>query len=323
MKSDFIFDLHLDLEVYFNKNLNNLLNIPSDSLLTFKKERHFDLIQAKKAKIKFIVSQIQSLKYDLKNKKLKIISNLQEFIYNYHNFINKLKIYPQFKIIKNFDNFNTLKLNQIGIFLGVEGLYFVKKLKDLEILWNLGIRVFGLTWNFKNRIAGGLDSDERLTSLGKSTLDFLVKREGIIDCAHLNYFSANEVIKLAPKNFIFSHNNLKSIFNFKQNLNQKILNRIKNKQTLIGLTLLPPALSDISKNKPTFQAWIKNYKKLIQINPKIVAIGTDYFGFNFVDSPQGAKNYLKFRKSLVKYKVKIDKIFLNTLNYFQSKIEKW
>ncbi|MDW8159213.1 MAG: membrane dipeptidase, partial [Bacteroidia bacterium] len=106
-------------------------------------------------------------------------------------------------------------------------------------------------WNFKNRIAGGLDSEERLTSLGKSTLDFLVKREGIIDCAHLNYYSANEVIKLAPENFIFSHNNLKSIFNFKQNLNQKILNRIKDKKTLIGLTLLPPALANTSKRKST------------------------------------------------------------------------
>lgn len=318
-----IFDLHLDLEVYFNRDFTKLINMSVKRLNTFYDRRHFDLVQANKVGLKYLVVQIQSLKYDAYHKKIKPLKDIKNFLFNFESFIAKIKNYSNLKIIRNVDDFKSLRQKQIGIFLGVEGLNFVNRFEDIEILWKLGFRVFGLTWNFDNEVAGGLAGKNSLTKLGKKIVNFIAKNGGIIDCAHLNLISAKEVIKLAPQNFIFSHNNLSEIYNFRQNLSKEILNLIKNKKTLIGLSLLPLALCDLNLRKPSFSDWFLNYRKLMEFNSNLVAIGTDYFGFNYKESPQGAENYIKFNSNLEKFKVKKDKIFKNSLNFFYDKIKLW
>mgnify|MGYP001773326871 CR=1 FL=1 len=322
-KASFLFDLHLDLEVYFNHQLRSFINTPFKSLSVFYSKRHFDIPQAKKVGLKFLVVQIQSLNYNNLKKTIEPLEDINIFLENFNNFIKVIKKYKSFKIIKHISDFFGIKKNQIGIFLGVEGLNFVKNLKEVEMLWNSGIRVFGLTWNFDNYLAGGLNSKRSLSNLGEKVVKFLVKKEAIIDCAHLNFNSAMAVIKLAPKNFIFSHNNIKKVFNFSQNIDDRIFKLIKNKETLIGLTLLPPALSNINKKKPFFNDWLSHYNFLIKENKKLIALGTDYFGFDFKHTPIGAENYNIFNKNLIKFKVDKELIFKNTLDYFYNKIRKW
>ncbi|GIW65045.1 MAG: hypothetical protein KatS3mg093_024 [Candidatus Parcubacteria bacterium] len=322
-KKNFLFDIHLDLEVYFNSNLSKLINMSRKDFNNFFPRRHFDIYQAKNVKLKYLVTQIQSLIYDHYHKKINPLKDIKIFLYNFENFLNKLKKYPNFKIIKNLSDFYQLKKNEIGIFLGIEGLNFVKDFQDVEILWQLGFRVFGLTWNFDNYLASGLLGNGSLTSLGKKVVDFLTKKEGIIDCAHLNLFSAIEVIKLAPKNFIFSHNNIKEIFNFRQNLDDKILNLIRDKKTLIGLTLLPSSLANIKEQKASFNDWLNHYHFLVKKYKNFIALGTDYFGFDFKSSPLGAENYQVFNQNLLKFKVNKNLIFKNSFDYFYDKIKKW
>jgi microsomal dipeptidase-like Zn-dependent dipeptidase len=322
-KKDFLFDLHLDLEVYFNSNLSQLINMSHRSLGTFSPNRHFDISQAKTVKLRYLVAQVQSLIYDHYHKKIKPLKNIKFFFSNLERFLKKLKKYPDFKIIKNFSDFHQLKKNEIGVFLGIEGLNFVDDFRDIETLWQLGFRVFGLTWNFDNHLASGLMGNGSLTSLGKKIVNFLVKNEGIIDCAHLNLLSAKEVIKLAPKNFIFSHNNIKKIFNFRQNLDGQILKMINGKKTLIGLTLLPSALTNTKERQATFDDWLTHYNFLLKNYKNSIALGTDYFGFDFQSSPVGAENYEVFNKNLLKFKINKSLLFKNSLSYFYDKIKKW
>ncbi|BCX15603.1 MAG: diguanylate cyclase [Candidatus Parcubacteria bacterium] len=318
----FLFDLHLDLEVYLNKNLRKILGMNFYKLDRLYVERHFDLVQARKVGLKYFVTQVQAVKYNSKEKIIFSLNDFDEFIANYENFLKQIKKYPQLKIIKSLTDFNSLSEDQIGVFLGVEGLNFINKIDEVELLIDLGFRVFGLTWNFDNKIAGGLNSHKPLTKFGKKVVELLVARGCIIDCAHLNHISALEVIDLAPSNFIFSHNNLNSVVAFKQNLSSEILSKIKTKETLIGLTFLPSSLTT-SGQQPTFKHWFQHYKELKKINPQFLAIGTDYFGFAFKDTALGAKNYIEFNNSLMKFKISKAKIFFNTFNYFYNKIKIW
>jgi membrane dipeptidase len=313
IKKNQIFDLHLDLEVYFNPRLRKILNFKYSKIDKLEKNRHFDLVQAKKVNLKYAVVQIQAIY--LKKNKLEPLLNFKEALYNLENF--KKKAGKFFKIISKKSDLDELN-NKIGIILGFEGLNFVSNIKDLEILWKSGIRVFGLCWNFENKICGGLWSNKAISSFGRKSIDFLNKLNAIIDLAHANEISQLEAIKIA-KNFIFSHNNIRKVSDFNQNISDKVLKNLKNKKTLIGLTLLPKAL----KPENSFNSFLKNYKFLYKENKNIVAIGSDFFGFDFESSPKGAKNYVEFYKNLLKHKVNISKLFDNTYKFFYNIISTW
>jgi len=309
-----IFDLHLDLEVYFNKNLRKILNFKYRKIEVFNKNRHFDLIQARRVNLKYAVVQIQSIY--LNGVKLLPLLDFRKAFYNLEQFKKIIK--SPFKIIANLNDLENLKNKEIGIFLGFEGLNFVSNLKEIEILWKSGVRVFGLSWNFENKICGGLWSKKGLTQFGKKVILFLNNLNAIIDFAHTNEISQREAIKIS-KNFIFSHNNLREVSDFEQNLSKEILGILKNKKTLIGLTLLPKAL----KPQNSFETFYQNYKALVKKNKKIAAIGTDFFGFDFESSPVGARNYIEFRKNLEIKKVNIKNLFENTYKFFYNITKTW
>jgi membrane dipeptidase len=310
-----IFDLHLDLEVYFNKSLRDFLKfkyLPFNKLYT---KRHVDLVQARKVSLRYAIVQIQSI-YITKNKKISPLTDFKKAIYNLEQFKKIAKKF--FKVITDTKDFENLRSNEIGILLGFEGLNFVSNIKDLEILWKNGVRVFGLCWNFENKICGGLWSKKGLTSFGRDSLVFLNKLNAVVDLAHANESTILEAMKIS-KNFIFSHNNISEISNFEQNISKKVLDDLKGKRSLIGLTLLPKAL----KPKISFETFLKNYRYLYEKNENLLAIGTDYFGFDFESSPEGAKNYIEFRNNLEKNKVNLSKIFKNTYKFFYNIIKRW
>jgi len=313
-----IFDLHLDLEVY--SRMPKFLDMPFVDIKKFNSKRHGDLYQFKKSNLKFAVVNI--FPFDYKNNNWRSIS-YKKFIILLENFKKWISSYKTFRIIlaKNDLIDVNKKKNDIGIILGVEGLNFIDNLSKIEDLYKLGVRCFGLNWNIDSIYSTSLGSKKRfgLTQEGVKLVKKLEEQNVVIDLAHSSIFTIKDVFRIYKKPVIFSHNGVKKIINFEQNLNSEIISKIKQKRSLIGLTLLPQALSQ-NHQKLDMKSFERQYEYLKKRLPQNFAIGTDFFGFKFRDDFQGGRNYIEFSNYLGKIKADKNFCFYNAFNFFKNNL---
>jgi len=311
-----IFDLHLDLEVYFR--LPEFLNMNFDDLSKMNLKRHGDIPQFQKSGLKFAIVNIFPFSYKNNNWQpisyttfLRFLNKFQEWIFSYNIFQIVLNKNDLIKINK--------QKNKIGIILGVEGLNFLRKANQVKELHNLGIRCFGLNWNIDSVYSTSLKTKKKigLTKEGIRLVKNLEELNVVVDLAHSSLFTIKDVFKIYKKPIIFSHNGVKKIINFEQNLTKEIISKIKQKNGLIGLTLLPYALTSTNQ-KLDIKNFQKQYKYLKRIIPKNISMGTDFFGFKFRDDFKGGRNYLEFSNNLKKIKADRKFTFENAYNFFES-----
>jgi len=311
-----IFDLHLDLEVYFR--LSKFLNMDFDDIIKKNLKRHGDIPQFQKSGLKFAIVNIFPFYY--KNNNWHPIT-YKTFLKYFNKFKEWLFSYDIFQIVLTKNDLIQInnKKDKIGIILGVEGLNFLDKLNKIKNLYDLGIRCFGLNWNIDSIYSTSLKTEKKLglTKEGVLLIKKLEELNVIIDLAHSSIFTVRDIFKLYKKPVIFSHNGVKKIINFEQNLNSKIINKIRKKSGLIGLTLLPYSLSQVNQ-KLDIRNFEVQYKYLKKILPKNISIGTDFFGFKFRSDFNGGRNYLEFSNYLKKINADENFCFYNAFNFFKN-----
>ena len=111
------------------------------------------------------------------------------------NYVQKHK--DLFYLCYNLDDVkNAIDQKKLGVFLGVEGLKFLKKPEDIIKLYNKGIRHASLTWNEANRYGAGLnDQINGLTNDGKKIIKQMERLGMIIDLAHANEKTFKDVME--------------------------------------------------------------------------------------------------------------------------------
>lgn len=307
-----IFDLHLDLEVYLN--YPEFLNMKFSKFVHLDFKRHGDIPQFKKAGLKLAVVNIFPFKF-ANNQWLPI--NFNQFLNRLSNFLKWINKFDIFQIIKNNrDLSRILKIKKIGIILGVEGLNFLNRSEDIYKLFEKNIRVFGLNWNIDSKFSTSLKtiSKNGLTKSGEEIIKFLQKLPIAIDLAHSSIYTCYDVLKIYNKPLIFSHNGIKKIVGFEQNLNDKLLNAVKSKNGLIGLTFLPYSIQ--KNNEANFLNWYEQFKYAREKWKDILAIGTDFFGFKFNENYKGFINYIDLHRSIRKFKLPNYLLFNNAVSIF-------
>lgn len=307
-----IFDLHLDLEVYLQ--FPKFIEMKFKDLKIFDQYRHGDIPQFRKSGLKVAVVNIFPFNF-LNNQWVPI--NFDDFSLRLKKFLRWINKFEIFQVILDSNDLRRLLTsNKIGIILGVEGLNFLEKTEDIYKLYENKIRVFGLNWNIDSKFSTSLKTNFKkgLTKAGNKLIKILEKLPVVIDLAHSSFYTAKEVLRLYKKPVIFSHNGIKRIVNFEQNLDEDILKGIKEKNGLIGLTLLPYSIK--IKENVNFSNWYKQFSYAKEKYKKNLAIGTDFFGFKFNENYKGFKNYLEFNKSIKKYKLPNYLLFDNAFKIF-------
>jgi microsomal dipeptidase-like Zn-dependent dipeptidase len=311
-----IFDLHLDLEVYFR--IPEFLDMSIKDIKYLDLRRHGDIPQFKKSNLKFAVVNTFPFVYQNTHWKPVDYKKFLKFLEGFKEWIFSYKIFKPVLSKKDLLEINKEK-DKIGIILGVEGLNFLDSVNKVKDLYNLGIRCFGLNWNIDSLYSTSLKTEKKsgLTSEGIKLIKKLAELNVVIDLAHSSIFTIRDVFKTYPKPIIFSHNGVKKIVNFEQNLSTETINKIKQKEGLIGLTLLPYSLSK-NHQKLNIESFKRQYDYLSKLIPVNISIGTDFFGFKFRDDFKGARNYLEFSNSLKKIKVNKNFTFYNAFNFFKN-----
>ena len=296
-----IFDIHQDLPGYVDSDdgLRKLIGkyFPFEKEV---KERHCDLPSYKKAKVKLIVVSFSLLRLKRKLGRDFIrnpapyfsIKNKIQFEKSVSKFYQFLKKYPYFEVIKNRNKLQKIFLsNKIGLIFHIEGLYGIEK-KEIDWLYNLGFRSFGLTWNLQNDICGTCYEKRGLTKKGREIIQALVSRNIVIDLTHASKKTFWDIMKIKSvcPCIYYSHSAIQERNYHSQSITKKMLIALKQNKGLLGLTLLP---SIYQKND--FNLWKEKIIKLMREDyTNVLAFGTDYFGFSFKDSSKGLENIANF-----------------------------
>ncbi|QWU46333.1 MULTISPECIES: dipeptidase [Bacillus] len=161
-------------------------------------------------------------------------------------FHNEILSLPGMKFIQTKNDINMLKQDEIGALLTLEGCEAIgKETMKLRLFYRLGVRSFGLTWNYANLLAdGALEArGAGLTTFGRQVVQELNTLHVWTDVSHLNERSFWDVIEIA-QNPIASHSNCHQLCQHPRNLNDEQIRALINRNSIMGVTFVPQFLTN-------------------------------------------------------------------------------
>lgn len=184
----------------------------------------------------------------------------------------------------------------IKAFLSLEGGEPIASVGDLNTLYNLGVRMIALTWNFNNGLACGIseENDTGLTHFGAEIVREM-NRLGIIpDVSHLSEKSFWDVCRISEKPICASHSNLRSVKNHPRNLTDEQFVHIIKTGGVIGINFYPPFFGE------DIGDIVKHTDKCLSLGgADNIGLGSDFDGTDALPSGlRGVQDMEKVIKSL-------------------------
>lgn len=212
---------------------------------------------------------------------------------------------PMVKHMTSWDQLSQLEPNQIGAILTMEGVDAIgNDIEKLKILYHLGVKSVGLTWNFANLCADGA-LEERgagLSSFGKEVVQLNNQHLVWTDVSHLNEKSFWDVLDIAEFP-IASHSNSKTISDHPRNLSDRQAERLFQSNGFIGMACYPRFLRKHDNDKATIADMIKHIDHFCSLGGvKHITFGSDFDGITrFVQDLENTSKYQNLINELLKY----------------------
>lgn len=168
---------------------------------------------------------------------------LNQIYYFYHEVLDN---HPNMKQIKDWADIDQLQDGEIGALLTLEGVDAIgNDLKKLKILYELGVRSVGLTWNNANLAADGVGESRGagLTTFGREIVQFNNAHKIFTDVSHLNEPGFWDVME-EGKYVIASHSNARTICNHRRNLLDEQAKALFDKGSMIHVVYCPPFVKE-------------------------------------------------------------------------------
>lgn len=167
----------------------------------------------------------------------------QEVIAQIHYFYSEvLEKHPEMRLIRSWDQISHLKEGEIGAFLTLEGVDPIgNDLKKLTLLYQLGVRSIGLTWNNGNLAADGVAEARGagLNRFGREIVKWCNEHQLFVDVSHLHPTGFWDVMELA-KYPIASHSNAMTICEHRRNLTDDQIRAMIERNAMIHIVFCPP-----------------------------------------------------------------------------------
>lgn len=127
--------------------------------------------------------------------------------------------------------------------LSLEGGSPIESVNDVDMLYSDGIRAVTLTWNGKNKIAGGSNTSAELTPFGREVISRLNALKIATDVSHLNdksFYAAIECVDFP----IATHVGCRDVHRVRRNLTDRQIKLLTEKYGLVGLCFYPAFLGE-------------------------------------------------------------------------------
>ena len=198
--------------------------------------------------------------------------------------------YPEIKLIKTKEDLTSLKDGELGAILTLEGCDAIgDQLVNLKLLYELGVRSVGLTWNYANLVADGVleKRNAGITNFGKEVISFLNKQKMWTDLSHASERSFWEALDIAEYP-IATHSNVYHLCSHVRNLKDEQIVALFRKKGVIGVTFVPFFTS--KQPEPTIANLLTHIDYFCSLGGENqIGFGSDFDGID--ETIVGLENY--------------------------------
>lgn len=165
----------------------------------------------------------------------------------------------------------------IGGFTCLEGVHALEgRLENLDLLYDAGVRMVGLTHFFDNEAGGSAHGIGKggLTSFGRQVVEKAQEKHMIIDLAHASPQVIDDVLEMTRPTVICSHTGVRSTCDNIRNLSDAHMRGIAQSGGVVGIALFEQAVCDAHVQGA---ARAMHYAADL-VGVEYVALGTDFDG---------------------------------------------
>lgn len=197
-----------------------------------------------------------------------------------NRFFNEMKLNAKdIMHVKDYDGF--INNQKISAFLTVEeGGVIGSDLKKLDQLYNDGVRLMTLTWNYPNAIGfPNVNGHHKkgLTKFGFSVIEKMNDQGMLIDVSHLSDAGFWDVMNHSKVPIIASHSNARAMTNHTRNLDDAMLKAIGEKGGVVGINFCPSFIS--TSEGSTVSGIVRHMRHIIdKAGIASMVVGTDFDG---------------------------------------------
>ncbi|MEL1251734.1 dipeptidase [Aurantiacibacter gilvus] len=165
----------------------------------------------------------------------------------------------------------------VGAMLSVEGLHDLEgDIDNLDVLYDAGVRMAGITHFFDNELAGSAHGIEKggLTNMGREAVQRMERMGMIIDIAHCSHQCVAEVLAMARRPVVSSHGGVQTTCPGVRNLTDDELRGVAATGGVIGIGYWPDAACGTAP--ADIVRAMRHVRDLVGVD--YVALGSDFDG---------------------------------------------
>lgn len=151
------------------------------------------------------------------------------------------------------DVMTNMKIGKMSSILAIEdGVVIADKIDRVDEIFEKGVRLLTLTWNFENSI-GFPCSDDKSTHMlglkpfGVEVVEKMNELGMLVDVSHLSEGGFYDVVRYSKKPFVASHSCARSLCNHRRNLTDNQLKTLGQRGGMVGVNFCSEFLRENSK----------------------------------------------------------------------------
>ncbi|RNC28992.1 MAG: hypothetical protein AWM53_00912 [Candidatus Dichloromethanomonas elyunquensis] len=203
------------------------------------------------------------------------------------------------------------KNGKIGLLLHVEGgEILAENIFMLDIIYRLGVRSLGLTWNQRNAIADGIgerQSSGGLSQFGLNVISKMNELGMIIDVSHINKAGFWDVLHHSNSPVIASHSCAQTLCQHPRNLDDEQLKALAGSKGVVGINFCKDFLCESG------EANMDDIVKHICHIAEVAGIDTVGFGSDFDGIPSTPDGF----ENVSKYPLLIEKLYQRSFSMME------
>jgi len=153
------------------------------------------------------------------------------------------------------------------------------RLDDVDVLYNEGVRLFQLTYNYQNAVGTGCNdpSEGGLSTFGRDVVDRIDALGGVVDVSHCGKRTTLDAIEYSDSPVAVTHAACQAVAPHYRGKSDEEIEALADADGYMGIVTLPWFIAP-GRDDPTLEVFLDHLEHAASIlGPDRVGIGTDFF----------------------------------------------